>query len=150
VLGWLVRVDDDGEISYSALRPKRDVGRCEAVASGVPLSEELGRTRSATVLVWSGRPSTGCRTPVTAAGPWDSSEDRVKRLPGLLGKVSDRSGSLDWFDRGSESGKLEGLPRRALLWGLMVGVRFLRTQQRVKSQCLFFAAPVCWGPFVLV
>ena len=59
------------------------------------------------------------------------------------GQVSDRSGSLDWVDRGSESGKLEGLPRRALLWGLMVGVRFLRTQQRVKSQCLFFLDGSC-------
>ena len=34
-------------------------------------------------------------------------------------------------------GKLDGLPRSMACVGcVMVGVRFLRTQQRVKSQCL--------------
>ena len=41
------------------------------------------------------------------------------------------------LDRDLKPGKLDGLPRSMACEGcVMVGVRFLRTQQRVKSQCL--------------
>ena len=43
------------------------------------------------------------------------------------------------FDKSDDSDTIEGLPRsRVRVSGSgAVGVRFLRTQQRVKSQCLF-------------
>jgi hypothetical protein len=58
------------------------------------------------------------------------------------GGVSRRGGSggagKSGLDRLEEPGKIEGLPLRGSERVFEGGVRFLRTQQRVKSQCLIF------------
>ena len=50
-----------------------------------------------------------------------------------------KTDSTKWVDRGGDPGKLVGLPRNGVResGSCAVGVRFLRTQQRVKSQCLY-------------
>src|SRR5436189_4813936 len=62
----------------------------------------------------------------------------------LVGWVGFLSG-VGWYrllDGGWGSGKVVGLPRKGPVLGFpVVCVRFLRTQQRVKSQCLIAGRP---------
>jgi hypothetical protein len=129
-----------------AERPPGPAGNRHLSASSEQSSGRGGK-------VWVSPRETGCRTPFKVAGPGgDPSAGGFLAGDGLGSAVLEGLSSDGWLiflsftvqgiDFQPEGGKLEGLPRRGFRKRIpMVCVRFLRTQQCAKSQCLFGPRP---------